>query len=208
MSGFFTSTEQSGADNWDFGGEPARMPDVMIDIETMGNRPNAPIVAIGAVAFNLVTMELGARYYVNVDLASSIRDGAVPDPSTIMWWMTQSDDARSALTRGRVLDVAVFLGEFAAWLDSATVAERDRKIWACGTDFDVVILAEHYKRAGREVPWRFWNSRDQRTMRELWPQVTKEMVRPGTHHNALDDAAFQAEQLFAIRRHLAGKGKQ
>ena len=73
---------------------------IMIDLETMGTRPDAPIVAIGAVAFRPDSqhkdgeMELGGIYgtfYMTIDLAKSVREGAVIDPDTVMWWMQQSD---------------------------------------------------------------------------------------------------------------------
>lgn len=45
---------------------------LMIDIETMGNKPTAPIVAIGAVFFDPQSSELGAEFYVAVNLASAM----------------------------------------------------------------------------------------------------------------------------------------
>jgi hypothetical protein len=68
----------------------------MIDLETMGNKPNAPIVSIGAVFFDPSTGELGGFYRV-VSLKSSVDGGAIPDPETIMWWMQQSEEARMAI---------------------------------------------------------------------------------------------------------------
>lgn len=70
---------------------------LMIDLETMGNKPNAPIVSIGAVFFEPSTGELGEEFYRVVSLKSSMDGGAVPDPDTIMWWMQQSEEARSAI---------------------------------------------------------------------------------------------------------------
>lgn len=182
-----------------------KMPEVMIDIETMGTRPNAPMVAIGAVAFNLHSMTMGERYYANIDLNSSVEGGAVLDPDTVMWWLSQSDEARAKLTSGTRVHVLDFLKGFSTWLDDSCVSQRDRKVWACGTDFDNTILAEHYRRASLPVPWRYYNSRDQRTVRDLWPAIKETVRRKGTHHNALDDAIFQVEVLFTIRKTLRGQ---
>jgi hypothetical protein len=44
----------------------------MIDLETMGNKPNAPIVSIGAVFFEPSTGELGDEFYRVVSLKSSM----------------------------------------------------------------------------------------------------------------------------------------
>lgn len=70
---------------------------LMIDLETMGNKPNAPVVSIGAVFFEPSTGELGKEFYRVVSLKSSMDGGAVPDPETIIWWMQQNEEARKAI---------------------------------------------------------------------------------------------------------------
>ncbi|MES3575777.1 3'-5' exonuclease [Enterobacter cloacae] len=55
------------------------MNDLMIDLESMGKKPNAPIVSIGAVFFNPHTGELGQEFYTAVSLESAMDQGAVPD---------------------------------------------------------------------------------------------------------------------------------
>lgn len=67
---------------------------LMIDLETMGNGPYAPVISIGAVFFDLKTGETGGDFSVNVSLESSMRYRARPDASTILWWMEQGEDAR------------------------------------------------------------------------------------------------------------------
>lgn len=175
------------------------LPDVMIDIETMGTRPNSPIVALGAVAFDHRACKLGAQFYRTVDLESSVALGAIIDPGTVMWWLGQSDDARNALTRN-ARPVNEVLLDFTLWLEDSSVPQDGRKIWAAGIDFDCVMLAEHYRRALLPVPWHFYNQRDYRTVRELFPNI-EQAERKGKH-NALDDAVHQAEHLFKIRRTL------
>lgn len=183
-------------------------PDVMIDCETMGTRPDAPILAIGAVPFNLATGEIGKKMsYMNIDLGSTMALGAKPDARTLMWWLTQSDKARQSVTQGHRLPAQEALTDFGKFLEYNTVSAKDRKVWACGTDFDVTLLAEHYRRCNIEVPWMYYNSRDYRTVRELWREVAETIPRSGTHHNALDDALYQTQVLIGIRKHLAAKGK-
>ena len=43
------------------------MQHLMIDLETLGTDPTAPIVAIGAVFFNPKTGELGAEFIATID---------------------------------------------------------------------------------------------------------------------------------------------
>jgi exodeoxyribonuclease VIII len=179
------------------------LPDVMLDLETAGNNPTAPILAIGAVSFDMRELILGERFYVNVDLKSCVANGAQIDPDTFMWWMQQSDEARKALL-GQRLHIDQAMQQFTEFLHTKCAPQKSVRVWGNGSDFDCVILKEHYRRAGREYPWAFWNSRCFRTLKGLYPNV-EPAPRQGTHHNALDDAIYQVEHLFAIRRALRSK---
>lgn len=74
------------------------MRDVMLDLETMGNGPDAAIVAIGAVEFDPDAQTVGERLDLLVDLASAVSGGGVMDPATVLWWLRQGDLARSDIT--------------------------------------------------------------------------------------------------------------
>lgn len=181
--------------------------DVMIDIESMGTRPDAPVVSIGVQPFDFQTGHVGTNtLYVNVDLDSSIALGARADGSTVMWWLSQSETARRALTDTPGRHVTEALDTVARFLDENTVDRQRRIVWACGTDFDPVILREHYSRSSLPTPWAFWNLMDFRTVRKLFGNAVELVARSGTHHNALDDARSQVELLLTIRKHLESKG--
>lgn len=166
--------------------------DVMIDLETMGNGPNAAIVAIGAVEFDPTTRSLGRLFYQVADLETSVRGGGEIDASTVMWWLRQSDEARNGIC-GEGQPLQQVLVAFGTWL--AGLAE-DVKVWGNGAAFDNVILAQAYRRADLTAPWPHWNDRCYRTMKAMRPDV--KMERVGVHHNALSDAASQALHLMAI----------
>lgn len=171
------------------------MTDVMIDLETMGQSPDAAIVAIGAVEFNRETCELGQEFYTTVELESSVRAGGVIDPSTVMWWLSQSADARAALTSGVGVQLPVALASFSGWLRMRDDLSKVR-IWGNGADFDNVILANAYRRLALPAPWKFWNSRCYRTWKSENRHVP--MERSGVHHNALDDAISQAKHMLQV----------
>lgn len=178
------------------------MPDICIDLETMGTKPNAPIIAIGAVAFNLFQMRFGEMFYVNVDLASSVELGFVIDPATVMWWLGQDDDARRNLLRDP-RPITSALTELSRFMNDNCVPFNQVNVWGNGPDFDNLILAEHYRAAKQVPPWRYTGNRCYRTVRRLYPNVEMDPAK-GTHHNALDDAVYQVEHLFKIRRTLRG----
>ena len=170
------------------------MYEIMIDLETMGNGPNAAILAIGAVEFDRHLKTIGQVFYINVDLKSAVALGGVIDPDTVMWWMKQSDQSRSAF-KGAAINMAIALTTFSQWLHGRC-EKKKLLMWGCGSDFDNVILASAYRNCGLELPWDFWNNRCYRTMKAMNPHV--KMERSGTYHNALDDARSQAEHLLRI----------
>lgn len=170
------------------------MNNVMLDLEAMGNGPDAAIIAIGAVEFDMAARVIGERFYVVVDLESSVANGGVITPSTVLWWMEQSQAARDAF-RAKGEHICVALGQFSGWLENRA-PKKDRKIWGNGAAFDNVILASAYRRAQLDVPWEFWNDQCYRTAKAMLPYAP--LVRVGTYHNAADDAATQANHLLAM----------
>ena len=74
------------------------MIDIMLDLETLGKLPDAAIIAIGAVHFDLETSAIQSRFYTVVDLESSVDSGGIMDASTVLWWLQQNEEARKALT--------------------------------------------------------------------------------------------------------------
>ena len=162
---------------------------IMLDLETMGTRPDAPIIAIGAVAFDKEGVH--ESFYEVLDLAWAVRDGAVMSPETVIWWLQQSDEARSAVTR-RGIEPRVALRRFGLMVEPLALDG----MWGNGASFDNVILSETYLRLGMKAPWSFRKDKCYRTAKGMYPAV--EINRSGTHHNALDDARSQAEHLIAI----------
>ena len=162
---------------------------VMIDLETLGKTPDAAIVSIGACRFDQNGVGEDT-FYRQISLQSTVDGGAKIDPSTVIWWMQQSDDARQAIISGRD-DEFEALCDFRGWIK----AEKISGVWGNGAAFDNVILSQAYLRYGQEAPWPFWLDRCYRTMKA---GSRVRLVREGTHHNALDDAITQAKHLIEI----------
>ncbi|CNI75488.1 3'-5' exonuclease [Yersinia intermedia] len=181
------------------------MNNLMVDLETMGNKPDAPIVAIGAVFFEPATGEIGPSFYTAVNLESEVALGAVPDASTILWWLAQSSEARSAITDNPTpIDVALRgLNDF-----STEVSGNSRRIyvWGNGAAFDNVILRAAYERSQLQPCWSWFNDLDVRTMVQLGRAIgfdpKRDMPFDGERHNALADAIHQAKYVSAIYQRL------
>lgn len=188
------------------------MNDLMIDLETMGNKAGAPIVAIGAVFFNIATGKLGDQFYTAVDLESDMSLGATPNADTIKWWLKQSDAARAAITTDDAKHVTTALCHLSHFARSLCPDTSRLDVWGNGSSFDNVILRSAYERIGLNPFWNWWNDRDVRTMvmvgRQMDFDPKRDMPFEGEQHNALDDAIHQARYVSAIHQRLMNTYEQ
>lgn len=180
---------------------------LMVDMETMGNSPDAPIVSIGAVFFDPSTGNTGAEFYRVVSLESSMSFGMKPDASTIQWWLKQSSEARSAILVDEAMGLRESLELLADFIaENAANGSHTVQLWGNGCSFDNVILRRAY--ALTETPFAvpFWNDRDVRTMVELGKSVginpRFDIPFEGDMHNALSDARQQVKYVSAIWQRL------
>lgn len=178
---------------------------LMIDLETLGTRPNSPIVTIGACFFDPMSGEIGRKFYKKIDMVDAMQFG-VADGDTLRWWLKQERAAQDELVKGqdKLADVlealAIFYNE-----------GHDASVWGNGPTFDVTILEYAYRRClGKNAPWPFWNVRDVRTVVQLADGLERKPAafsKKGVAHNALDDCIFQvgyvAKMVRALRPDLA-----
>ncbi|EPB3434421.1 3'-5' exoribonuclease [Escherichia coli] len=174
---------------------------LMIDLETMGKNPDAPIISIGAIFFDPQTGDMGPEFSKTIDLETT---GGVIDRDTIKWWLKQSREAQSAIMTDEIpLDDALLqLREF---IDENS-GEFFVQVWGNGANFDNTILRRSYERQGIPCPWRYYNDRDVRTIVELGKAIDFDartaIPFEGERHNALDDARYQAKYVSAIWQKL------
>ena len=175
---------------------------MMIDIETCGQRANAPVLSIGAVMFDPSTGKMGAEFYVAISPVDAFRYG-VPDGDTFKWWMDQADPARKAATAGQKT-LAEGLSELTKFGRSDW---KDMQVWGNGPSFDMTILEYAYHKAlGQLAPWKFWNVRCCRTIALLaGRRPPKIETSVGVYHNALDDARHQAMWVSSMWREIKGR---
>ncbi|MDN4859906.1 exonuclease [Klebsiella pneumoniae] len=146
---------------------------VMVDLETMGKKHNAPIVAIGAVFFDPATGSIGESFYKVVCLESSVNWGAVIDPSTVIWWLKQSSEARSAIVNDDAIPLQDALLQFREFVsDNVAGGSKKAQVWGNGASFDNSILRSSYDCIAEDYPWEYWNDRDVRTMVELGQAIS------------------------------------
>ena len=173
---------------------------IMLDLETMGKRPSAPIIYIGAVAFSLEARSIGPVFEAPVYLPSSIASGAMLESETVLWWLEQEKEARALILSASLKDTLHYaLRQFVGFCANLC-DKKSLKVWGNGSDFDNVILKESYERSGMVAPWEFWNNKCYRSKKQEVPDLR--IVHEGTKHAAVDDAMSQVKHLFAIYDHL------
>lgn len=168
---------------------------IMVDLETMSAESNAAITSIGAVIFT--EEEITAKCYYTINLQSCVDAGLSLSADTIIWWLNQSQLAQKMYSYDEYahsVPITQALELFNTWIDTSTSGKFG--IWGNGATFDNVILDNAYKATNLKRPWKPWDDRCYRTFKNLHSDVKHE--RTGTHHNALDDAIYQAEHMIAI----------
>lgn len=178
---------------------------IAIDLETLSASPAAVILSIGAVAM-AESGDILCKFYSVCSIASQ-RDRQI-DKSTLEWWDKQRVEARTVLTQANepsspTLDSV--LDELTRWLGDLGES-HDVHVWGNGSDFDIAILNHAYKQRSPFVPWNFRKVRDMRTLYDITLRfgldIKDKAPRVGVHHNAKNDAQFQAQVIVESLRQL------
>lgn len=182
------------------------MKHVMVDLETLGTSFNALIVAIGACEFDPSTTSIGRTFAIQIDPADALDFGLVPDISTIMWWMKQSDAARKQFEE-KSYPLIHSLNAFNTFVKHDAAGE-DRsetvKVWGNGATFDNVLLRSAFKAIGVKPEWSFRHDCCYRTLKHLLPNIKAEDQPQGVAHVAVDDAIYQAKHALKLFGALGG----
>jgi len=178
------------------------MKHVMIDLETLGTSPQAPILSIGAVFFDPETGETGRTLHDKLDFESACEGRAI-DPATVKWWLTQSEDARQALLEDFGTSQISALELLTEFLSVGAV------VWGNGAVFDISMLEDLYRQHEMRIPWTFWNVRDVRTIVDCAEGIIskEDFEFEGVKHDALADAIHQAKYVSAMWQALRGDKK-
>lgn len=182
------------------------MNDLMIDLETLGTDPSAPVIEIGAAFFDPETGEYDPSTFRATVKFESACERRTPDASTIQWWLGQSDAARKKVVSGTAT-MEDALSDFCKWV-RAKRAMKDIKPWGNGATFDITMLEDCMKQYGIAIPWGFWNIRDVRTVLDVTGFDKSTVAFDGTAHSTLDDALHQIKYMSAayqtVPRYVVG----
>jgi len=172
----------------------------MVDLETLGNKPGAAIISIGAVAQSDGGVE---TFKATISIASSIFVGLTVDPDTMSWWRKQSREAWEASTEGGE-PLAAVLEKFKTWLQERRASGSGPtgtklRLWGDSASFDLVLLGCAYRAAGLPTPWEYWEEHCYRTLRNV---LGSKKPRAKLQHDSLSDAAAQLSHLKQMLKTL------
>jgi hypothetical protein len=180
---------------------------IMIDLETLGTTADAVILSVGAVRFDLdigvVSDGIAAPanfFYQAINVGQ--QEGRTISTDTLCWWMGQSEQAREVFSDPDRKPLFWALDELRDWINPQPDAMPTA--WSNGADFDLPMLVHAYDKLGINLPWQPYAGRCYRTYKNLPGARAIKVERQGLHHNALDDAIFQAQHLCAIHKALFG----
>ena len=177
---------------------------LMVDFETLDTTPTTVLVSAGAVFFN--NRKVLKSAYWELELDSQLAAGRTVREDTLRWWFSQSKEAQAPLhpkgpqEKENMVDLAEFVQDFLLFCELAINDHKTNwkgvNIWGNGASFDVPIIEDILRSQGRAIPWAFWNIVCFRTFNKL-TKCLKLIEREGVHHNAMDDAIYQAETCIA-----------
>jgi exodeoxyribonuclease VIII len=178
------------------------MPDIMLDLESLGTRPDCAILTLGAVKFDPYTVDkFGDSLYFRIDVNEQLALGREVQEDTLEWWGRQAEDVREeALGEHDRISLESMYRQLNKFLVGVN------NIWCQGPAFDIVILENIYRQKGWPTPWQFWQIRDSRTLFGVHGDP-REKNKAGLH-NALEDCVSQAQGVQEIyRRQRISKDK-
>ena len=181
---------------------------IMVDLETFGVGNDALVLSVGAVKFDNEGEPL-EKFHMFIDPESQPERNI--DFSTVIWWMSQDDEARGKITQDKELQsLKDTLNNFLDFCNSyGEVKSEDVYIWGNGNMFDNVILRDLFKSEGIKYPAHYRNDLDMRTLKYLYEATTGQdesdycnEYASGVQHDALDDSIYQAKIVAHIIKDL------
>lgn len=170
---------------------------LMLDLETLGTGPDAAVIEIGAVLFELKGKKRILNHCAFQCFVEPSRE-ARKTMGTIMWWLKQSKAASERFSQNypqNFLCEELAIKAFLEWPAIETECGGWRRlegVWSHGAVFDQPILESMFMRNKQNLPWWYPASRDTRTLFDLaggYPEIDKTGF---IQHSAVDDCIMQA----------------
>lgn len=164
------------------------MKDLMVDIETLGTRPHAPILSMAFVMFD--DKKNGGHMNRRLRWEGQMNRGRKVDPGTLAFWMEQP---RGIADRWLKTDLNTPLRDEHVLHQFWHFVNQADRVWAFSPSFDLVMLTEYSHELNVPVPRNSYRKqRDVRTISDFLTQDEWPAAREGAH-DPLVDCEFQID---------------
>lgn len=158
---------------------------LMLDFETLD---------MGAVVFNEQSVIAGLS--LKIDQQSCLDLGCTISEDTVEWWAKQSNEAKAAAFGG-----TTNIRDAMEQLIQLYIDEECIEIWSQGALADIRWANNVLTKLQLQKPWEYYQEMCSRTLLKYSPQ-TLGIPRTGTHHDAYNDAFFQAQNIILQLRYV------
>lgn len=146
--------------------------DITFDLETVATTANAAVMQVAAIAWDRGAASNPFLLYDSfvfneyVDLRSCVVDGFDFDQQTVQWWSQRSEKAKRTVTKGTSNHVKEVFTSFINWIDGVVrkTEASGTRLWCQGMDFDTAILKNICRKYGLQLPVKYQQFRDCRTV--------------------------------------------
>lgn len=168
----------------------------VLDLETLAINPRAAIIEIGLVNVGMPECRyhklINPKYYQH-------EPGFVIDDSTIEFHRGLGiENAYDAACKEGIVNYTQMLDVIK---DLICILPWESVIWCQGTDFDIPIITNLFRFYGNDLPWKYSNVRDARTLIKLMHPGYKS--NPGANgHRAIEDCLWTRNALLECKVNL------
>ena len=177
----------------------------MIDLETLSTRKDCAVKVFSAMLFDrsqkFPSVKNSTYFYRKISQKSCDELKLHVDPKTIKWWDEQSPKMKEEMfsNESQREDLTKVLEDFNEWWNK----HNCRYPWSQGATFDIAILEQLYSLCELSTPWKFYDTRDTRTIYDLAGVKPWDLPK-GNNHHALHDCH---RQIWGVKESLRKLGK-
>lgn len=184
---------------------------LMIDIETLGKKPDTVVLSIGCVPFTLENHTYFSELvkqgiHIKFDAKEQIKNyHRTVNKDTTDWWKKQSEKSRSITLEPSKNDCDITTGLYNLnkFIETIDYSFKNSYVFSRRSHFDFSILNNIYESAYLSTPWNDWMIRDSVTFIDIFAGTNTgkydlklgEKDKGFIPHYALHDAALEAAKL-------------
>lgn len=173
---------------------------IVLDLETLGTKRNAPILSIGMVV--ICDLQIKAKYYTVLDVYEQKQlFGRTDDEDTLQWWRDKLETPEGQLAWNAATTNLEGVQDGLRGVCNVFATYADAKVWGNSNTFDNEVLRSLLEAANMPT-WYFRNDRDFRTLREQFKEKVPEPEFQGIRHVSVDDALHEATWLIQILKYI------